>query len=211
MPRKSCLFILLIIGFSSKAQYAGYTLLNQPESFKKSFANATAATETIQSDFNQEKSLSMLSEKINSTGKFWYKKKSMLRIEFMRPFSYLVIINEGKLFIKDGEKENKISTGSSKILQQVNRMLLDCVSGNMLESPDFQSRIFEGREAWLVELTPVSRNLKKLYKNINIIIDKSDYTADTIEMTELSGDKTSIRFKNKVLNAQIPNSVFTIP
>jgi outer membrane lipoprotein-sorting protein len=211
MSRKSCLCILLFIGFSVKAQYTGYSLLNQPESFKKSFANAAAATETIQSDFNQEKSLSMLSEKIISTGKFWYKKKDQLRIEYIRPFSYLVIINEGKLFIKDGEKENKFSTGSNKIFQQVNRMLLDCVSGNMLESPDFQSRIFESREAWLVELTPVTRNLKKLYKNINIVIDKSDYTANTIEMTELSGDKTSIRFKNKVLNAQIPNSVFSIP
>jgi outer membrane lipoprotein-sorting protein len=194
-----------------KGQYAGYVLMNKPESFKKSFSNAAAATESIQSDFNQEKSLSMLSEKINSQGKFWYKKKSQLRIEYIQPFNYLVIINEGKILIKDGEKENKISAGSNKILQQVNRMLLDCVSGNMLESPDFESRVFESREAWLVELTPVTGNLKKLYKNINIVVDKSNYTANTIEMIELSGDKTSIHFKNKVLNAQIPGSVFSIP
>jgi outer membrane lipoprotein-sorting protein len=211
MPRKYSLFILFFVFFSANAQYTGYVLLNKPESFKKLFANAAATTESIQSDFNQEKSLSMLSEKIISAGKFWYKKKSQLRIEYIRPFSYLVIINEGKIFIKDGEKENKISTGSNKILQQVNRMLLDCVSGNMLESPDFQSRVFESREAWLVELTPVTRNLKKLYKNINIVIDKSDYTANTIEMIELSGDKTSIHFKNKVLNAPIPSSVFSTP
>jgi outer membrane lipoprotein-sorting protein len=202
---------LFLVCLSAQAQYAGYVLMNKPESFKKSFANAAAATETIQSDFIQEKSLSMLSEKIISAGKFWYKKKSQLRIEYIQPFSYLMIINEGKIFIKDGDKENKISSGSSRILQQVNRMLLDCVSGNMLESPDFQSRVFESREAWLVELTPVTRNLKKLYKNINIVIDKSDYTANTIEMAELSGDKTSIHFKNKVLNAHIPSSVFSIP
>jgi outer membrane lipoprotein-sorting protein len=211
MPRKSSLFILLFVFFSAKAQHAGYVLISKPESFRNSFSNATAVTQSIQSEFNQEKYLSMLSEKINSSGKFWYKKKSQLRIEYVRPFSYLVIINEGKIFIKDGEKESKISTGSNKILQQMNRMLLDCVSGNMLESPDFQSRVFESREAWLVELTPVTRNLKKLYKNINIVIDKSDFTANTIEMIELSGDKTSIHFKNKVLNAQIPSSIFSIP
>jgi outer membrane lipoprotein-sorting protein len=211
MPKKSCFFILIFICFSAKAQYAGFSLLNQPETFKKSFENTAASTESIQADFTQEKSLSMLSEKIISSGKFWYKKKSQLRIEYFRPFSYLVIINEGKIFIRDGEKENKFSTSSNKVFQQVNRMLLDCVSGSMLESPDFQSRIFESRQAWLIELTPVARNLKKLYKNINIVIDKSDYTVSTIEMIEISGDKTSIRFKNKVLNAQIPNSVFSIP
>jgi outer membrane lipoprotein-sorting protein len=195
----------------SVAQYPGYILLNHPETFKKSFAQATATTESIQSDFKQEKSLSMLSENINSTGKFWYHKNDKIRMEYVQPYSYIMILNGGKIFTKEGQKENKISANSNKVFQQVNRILIDCVGGSMLDNPDFQSRIFENSGTYLVELIPIAKNLKELYKNINILIDKKDYTATAIEMFELSGDKTIIRFQNKVLNAQIKDSVFNIP
>ena len=122
-----------------------------------------------------------------------------------------MILNNGKIFIKDGQKENKISANSNKVFQQVNRILLDCVSGNMLENTDFQSAVYENTGTFLVELKPQTKNLKELYKNINIVIDKKDFTATTIEMDELSGDKTVIRFQNKKINAQIPDSVFNIP
>ena len=195
----------------SVAQYPGYILLNHPETFKKSFAQATATTESIQSDFKQEKSLSMLSENINSNGKFWYRKNDKIRMEYVQPYSYIMILNGGKIFTKEGQKENKISANSNKVFQQINRILIDCVGGSMLDNPDFQSRIFENSGTYLVELIPIAKNLKELYKNINILIDKKDYTATAIEMFELSGDKTIIRFQNKVLNAQIKDSVFNIP
>jgi outer membrane lipoprotein-sorting protein len=211
MIRIITLVSLLLFGVDSNAQYPGYTILNHPDTFKKSFALATAATESIQSNFSQEKTLTMLSEKMNSTGKFWYRKKDNLRMEYIQPYPYLMILNAGKIFIKEGQKENKISANSNKVFQQVNRILIDCVSGNMLENPDFKSRVFESPNAFLVELQPVAKNLRELYKNINIVIDKSDYTATSIEMFELSGDKTIIRFQNKELNAHIPDLVFNIP
>jgi len=208
------LFIILSLLFYSsglKSQNPGWTLLNQPETFKRSFAQATAATESIQADFIQEKTLTMLSEKINSKGKFWYRKKDFLRMEYVQPYVYLLILNGGNIFTKDGQKENKISAGSNRVFRQVNRILLDCVSGKMLENPDFQYRIFENSGSWLIELKPLEKNLLKLYKNINVIIDSKDYSAKSIEMVELSGDKTNIRFQNKELNAKIPDSVFLIP
>jgi outer membrane lipoprotein-sorting protein len=211
MFKSLCLFFLISCCFYSRGQYPGYTVLNHPESFKKSFAQATGTTESIQSDFNQEKSLTMLSEKINSTGKFWYQKKDKLRMEYIKPYSYLMILHAGKIYIKEGQKENSVSAGSNKVFQQVNRILMDCVSGSMLDNPDFQSRIWENPGSFLVELLPLAKNLKELYKSINIVIDKKDFTATAIEMIEISGNKTIIRFKNKELNAHIPDSVFNIP
>ena len=209
---KSILFAgLILVGLEGLAQYAGYTLMKQPESFKKSFAQATAATESIQSDFSQEKTLTMLSEKMHSTGKFWYGKKDKLRMEYLQPYTYLMILNNGKIFIKEGGKENKISANSNKVFQQVNRILIDCVSGNMLENPDFQSAVFESSGSFLIELTPIAKNLRVLYKIINIAIDRKDFSVATIDMEEVSGDKTIIRFQNKEINAKIPDSVFTIP
>ena len=211
MIKTLSLLCLLFWGFYVRAQYPGYVLLNHPETFKNAFAQATAATESIQSDFSQEKTLAMLSEKINSAGKFWYQKTDKLRMEYVRPYAYLMILNAGKIFIKEGQKESKVSANSNKVFQQVNRILIDCVAGNMLDNPDFQSNVFESKGSFLIEFKPLAKNLKELYKNINIVIDKKDYTSSAIEMFELSGDETIILFQNKEINAHIPGSVFNIP
>jgi outer membrane lipoprotein-sorting protein len=205
------LLCVLIASLTTRAQYAGYDLQDHPEAFKKSLTRATESMQTIQSDFTQVKTLSMLSEKINSSGKFWYQKKDKLRMEYIRPYSYLMILNGGKIYLKEGQKENKMSTGSNKVFRQINRILLDCVAGSMLDNPDFESRIFENDGSWLVEFKPLINNLKELYKNINIVVDKKDFSVSSIEMDEISGDKTFIRFQNKELNAHIPDSVFNIP
>jgi outer membrane lipoprotein-sorting protein len=211
MIKAITLICILFYCAPGKAQYPGYTIPLNAETFKKSFAQVTAATLSIQSDFSQEKSLTMLSEKINSTGRFWYRKKDNLRMEYIRPYPYLMILHSGKILIKEGSKENEVSANSNKVFQQINRLLIDCVAGTVLNNPDFQSLIFENATSFMIELKPMAKNLKDLYKNINIVIDKKDYTASEIGMYENSGDKTIIRFQNKEINAQIPDSVFNIP
>jgi outer membrane lipoprotein-sorting protein len=211
MNKILCFVSLLFYCTNIRAQYPGYVLVNHPEAFKKSFTGATAKTESIRSDFVQEKFLTILTEKIVSKGKFCYRRKDKLRMEYTEPYSYLMILNTGKIFVRDGQKENKFSTSSNKIFQQVSRILIDCVSGTMLDNSDFQSRIFENGSTFLLELKPHAKNLRELYKNINIAVDKKDFSATTIEMYELSGDKTIIRFQNKELNAPIPDSLFNIP
>jgi outer membrane lipoprotein-sorting protein len=209
---RKIVFILLIltVAFSSKAQYPGYTPLNDLEKFKTEFSAATQKTLSIKSDFIQEKNLSMLSEKITSKGKFWFKKESQVRMEYTQPFQYLMILNKDKVFVKDGQKENKISTKSNKMFQQINKIMLDCMQGTTLNNPDFTARIFENKNAELIELTPVSKGLKDLFKYINVTVDKKDYSVISIQMQELSGDNTILHFTNKELNANIPDALFTI-
>ncbi len=210
MIRSFLLAVLFFCSVQCMGQYPGYTELKNPEAFRTTFIQSTKATESIQADFIQEKSLTMLSEKIISNGRFQFRKNDKLRMEYLHPYTYLMILNGGKIYIKDGQKENTMSAGSNPVLKQVNQILIECVSGSMLDNPDFQSRIFESSGSWLIEFTPLGKNLKELYKNINIVLDKKDFTASSIGMYDVSGDKTIIRFQNKELNAQIPESVFQI-
>lgn len=210
--RRTVITAGLVIAVSfCNAQYTGYSKLDKTEAFTKSFSAATQSTLFIQADFTQEKTISLLSEKIISKGKFWYKSGNNLRMEYMQPYSYLIIFHNDKIFIKDGQTENKFSASSNKTFQQINRILIDCVSGNILKNPDFETRVFENVNDYLIELKPVAKNLQDLYKNINIVIDKKDDTANAIEMFETSGDKTIIRFQHKIINAIIPDSLFYIP
>ena len=206
------LFILLLVFTANmvQAQYAGYSLLTDIAKFKSEFSTATQKTLTIKSTFVQEKNLSMLSEKIISKGKFWFKKDNLVRMEYNQPFQYLMIINKDKVFVKDGQKENKVSARSNKLFQQVNKIMIDCMQGTTLNNPDFKTRMFENKGSYLVELVPVVKGLKELFKNINVVVDKKDYSASSIEMQEVGGDNTIIRFANRELNTNISDALFNI-
>jgi len=203
------LFILLS-AITLKAQRAGYSPVKDLAKFKDQFAAIAKKTETIKSDFVQEKNVSMLSEKIVSKGKFWFKKDNLLRMEYNKPFEYLMILNKGNMYTKDGSKENKISTKSNKLFQQINKITIDCVQGAVFNNSDFSTKIYENKGSYAVELIPVGKGLKEFFKTINVFIDKSDYSVSAIEMNENSGDNTIIRFTNRELNTAIPDAIFNI-
>lgn len=201
---------ILATGFTAHAQYPGFSPVADLAKFKTEFAAASQRTTSIKADFTQEKNLSMLSEKIISKGNFWFKKDSRVRMEYNTPFKYLMILNKDKVYVKDGTKESRVSTKSNKMFQQINKIMLDCMQGTTLDNTDFKTRVFENKNNALVELTPVTKGMKEMFKSINVVVDKKDFSVLSIQMQELSGDNTIMRFTNKELNAPIPDTLFDI-
>lgn len=210
MRKMIFVFCLCISFLGMRAQHAGYKPIADMNAFTTQFGTAAQKTQSIKADFVQEKNLSMLSEKITSKGIFWFKKDNLVRMEYNQPFQYLVIINKNNVFVKDGNKENKISTKSNKLFQQINRMMVDCVQGTALSNPDFKVVVFESATGFLVELSPVAKGMKDYFKNISIVLSKKDYSVNKLEMYEQSGDNTIISFINKELNASIADALFSI-
>lgn len=209
--RKIFLVTMGIVLFSmAMAQHPGYKPVANLDAFKKDFTAAAQKIQTIKSDFLQEKNLSMLSDKIVSKGKFWFKKNDQVRMEYLQPFNYLMIMNQNAVYIKDGQKENKMSTRSNKLFQQINRITVDCIQGTALDNRDFSIAVFESAQGYLIEMTPVTRTLKEFFKNINININKKDYAVTKIDLVEPGGDNTAISFINRELNTNIPDILFAI-
>lgn len=204
------LLVLLCCGIFVNAQYAGFSPIADPVKFKEMFAIASQKTLSLKSDFVQEKNLSMLSEKIISKGKFCFKKDSRVRMEYNQPFQYLMVINKDKVYVKDGQKENRISSKSNKLFQQINKIMVDCMQGTALNNTDFKTNLFESKTAYLVELSPVVKGMKELFKVITVYIDKNNFAVNSLEMHEPSGDNTIIRFTNKELNATLSDALFDI-
>ncbi|MEO3402494.1 outer membrane lipoprotein carrier protein LolA [Mucilaginibacter sp. CAU 1740] len=202
--------MIVFVSLNTQAQHPGYTQLTDLTKFKQQFAEVAQKTNSIKSDFTQEKSLSMLSDKITSKGKFWYHKPDMLRMEYSQPFSYLMILNKDNVYIKDGQKENKVSTRSNKVFKQINKIVVDCIQGTALNSGDFKSAVYESKGNYLVALSPINKQLSEFFKTIEITIDKKDYSVSTIQMLESSGDSTTLHFTNKEINATIPDALFAI-
>jgi len=210
MRKISLLISALFLMSFGHAQYPGYTAMPDVTKFKTEFASTAQKISTIKSDFVQEKNLSMLSEKIVSKGKFWFKKDNLVRMEYSSPFQYLMIINKNNVYVKDGQKENKISTKSNKLFQQINKITVDCVQGTVFTNPDFKTRVFENKTAYLVELSPVGKSLKGIFSTISVAVEKKDYAVTSIDMKEPGGDNTLIRFTNRELNTNIPDALFLI-
>ncbi len=210
MRKLILVLFIIVLGFVANAQPAGYSPVPDLAKFKEQFTVIAKKTETIKSDFTQEKNLSMLSEKIISKGKFWFKKENLLRMEYSKPFEYLMILNKDNMYIKDGQKESKVAVKSNKIFQQINKITVDCVQGTVFNNPDFVTKAYESKGSYLIEMSPVGKTLKEFFKSIDVIIDKKDYSVTTIEMNENSGDNTIIRFTNRELNTPIPDALFAI-
>jgi outer membrane lipoprotein-sorting protein len=206
--RKWFIIVCCLCAMQATGQYAGYKLLTNTDEFRQSFTKAAQGTRSIHCDFVQEKNLSMLADKITSTGKFWFKRDNMVRMEYEKPTYYLLVINGNQIKTKDGQKENKVSAKSNKTFEQINRMMIDCVQGTALDNKSFTTRIFEGAQSYLVEMTPVVKNLKGIFKTITLTVDKKDHSVIKMEMLEQSGDNTVISFLHKQMNVNIPDAVF---
>lgn len=202
--------MVLMIALLARAQHPGYSNMKDEAAFRTQFKETSRKINTIQSDFIQEKNLSLLDDRITSRGKFWFRKENAVRMEYTTPFQYLMVVNGTDVYIKDSKKENRMSSRSNKLFQQINRIMIDCVNGNALESKDFTVKLFSGASDHLAELTPVEKNLKSMFRSINIIIDKKDLSVSRVEMYEPSGDNTIIRFVNRQMNVNLADALFAV-
>jgi outer membrane lipoprotein-sorting protein len=201
---------LLLASHFSLAQYSGFKPVGDQSAFRKEFAIQSSKINTISSTFTQEKILTALTEKISSTGIFKFKRSNKVRIEYQKPFSYVMIMNGEKMLIRDENKESQINVKSNKLFQQVNRIMIDCIQGSILDSKDFAVKIFENNNRFLLEMTPVQKNLKEFFQTIVLYVEKKDYSVYSLEMNEPSGDQTIITFTDKKLNEQVPDAVFAL-
>jgi outer membrane lipoprotein-sorting protein len=210
MRRWILLLSCIVCAIHTQAQTAGYKAVQDVATFKQQFAKASQATQSIQCDFVQEKNLSMLSDKIVSKGKFWFRKDNKVKMEYLTPSYYLLVMNGKDIKTKDGQKESHVSTKGNKLFEQINKITVDCVQGNVLNNTDFTTTILENAQNYLLELTPVNKALSQYFKSIHLLVDKKDYSVSTIQMYETGGDDTSINFLHKQLNVAIPDAVFAV-
>ncbi len=199
------LFFLPLLGFSQAFKPVKDTL-----TLKQKIESMSKATNSIESDFVQEKNLSMLSEKIISKGHFVFKKENLLRWEYQTPSKYLIVINKDKVVIKDEKKTSKYDMNSNKVFKEINDIMLSCVQGTIFKSNKFKTAYFENEKGYKLELIPQGKNMKETFKKINLYFDKNVTSVAKMEMIENNDDLTSLDFINKKLNAPVVETIFTV-
>lgn len=213
MHKNASIFILLIalvFGFNIPNEEEGFKPLEDIEQFKQNVKEMALNTTSIESDFSQEKHLTMLEEVLISEGYFCYKKENKVRWEYKTPIQYLIIINDARFIIFDGNKTSEFDVNSNKIFKEINNMIINSIQGSILENEDFTISYYENDDHYLAKLNPNEKNVKKILRSINIYFDKKDFSVSMMKMIEISGDYTDIKFINKKLNEALPDTLFSL-
>jgi outer membrane lipoprotein-sorting protein len=207
-PFKICIsFLYLFISFASSGQEM--KTMMDTLTFKTGLEKFSKNTVSIQSDFIQEKKLKMLNDKVTSKGQLFFKKEDKLRWEYQEPYSYIVALNSGKVMVKDEGKVTTYDANANKLFLELNDILVTCINGNIFENKKFSFRFLETDKSKVVEMNPVSPAMKNFIEKIFLYFD-ADFSVAKVDMIEPSKNSTLIIFKNKKLNAEIPEKLFIL-
>lgn len=204
----SGLIVFLIPGLL--AAQDGYKKMNDPETFKGKLTKASASVNSITSDFIQEKSLSVLSQKIISKGTFCFQKENNVRWEYTEPYRYLIIISSNKMYMRDEKTKKQMDIQSNPMFQQMNKFISGCIQGDILRNDnDYNIDYLESGSSYFVKLTPKNEKMKQMIAEVDIWFDKDDMSVTSLRMVESGNDYTRINFINKKLNAEISPEKFS--
>lgn len=202
-------FLLLCSGLNAQVP-EGFKALKDTATFINKMTEQSKLINTTESDFEQEKFISVMSEKIISKGHFCYKKTNKLRWEYTSPFKYLIVINNNKMFIKDKGKISKYDMNSNKVFKNINELMMSIVQGTLFNNKDYSVKYYENDKQYLLVLTPKSKGTKDFLQTIQLSINKTDYAVTKVKMIEPGNDYTSINFTNRKTNEPIADEKFVV-
>lgn len=206
------LIILLLVSLTTAlfSQPTGYKPLNDQTVLRRELQQSASQLKTFKCQFTQEKTLTLLDEVLTSHGTIVFKQINKLRIEYTSPYKYLLVINGDKVYIKDDQSSNAFSAGNNHLFKTIQRIMMDCIRGTILDNKSFKYNIFIGDKYYLVEMMPLSKDLNQIFKSFRVYIDKKDHLVDKLEMLENTGDISLFKFKTKIINPNIADAEFIV-
>lgn len=188
----------------------GFKTINETASIKKLITENANETQSLESDFIQEKHLTMMEEVLVSKGRFMFKKENNVRWEYLSPINYTILIFNNQFVINNDGKVSSYDSESNKLFKEINNMILMAIQGNFVNDPNFTAKFYENELKYLAVLKPQDEILKNILDNIEIYFDKSTMAVAEVKFIEPEEDFTLIKFQNRKQNIKIEDDQFQI-
>lgn len=201
--------VFLVTLFSPCAE-AQHKPLPDENTFRQKLEEMAATTQSIKSDFNQEKHLSILSNALISEGELIFKKPNLLKWAYEKPFQYVIVLDGKEIKMKDEEKTSTFDITSSKTFKQINDLIVSSVNGDILKEDQFDITYFQDEKNYIAFLVPKDAQMKKFVSKIELFFDKNDLTVNRLILREPNDDYTLINFSEKKINSNITDEAFRI-
>ncbi len=198
----SIIFTLLI-----QFSFAQDISLQNKESIVSAIKKTAKSTQSITADFVQTKKLSYLKEPIITSGKFYSQGENM-RWQQSKPYTYVMLISEVGLKIKDEDKEKKYGEMAEKFIGQIRKILQSSINADFESNEDLKPSYFENKNYYKVVLEPQNRQLKKMYKSIELSFDKTSFRLKMLTFVVEEGS-SEMRFMNEEFNNELKTTLFT--
>ncbi|HNP19751.1 MAG TPA: outer membrane lipoprotein carrier protein LolA [Fulvivirga sp.] len=187
-----------------------YVPLDNAEMLKAGIAKLAENTTTIKTSFHQKKYLSILSNAISSEGEMVFKKPKALKWAYTKPYNYMIIFHNNEIVINDEGKISEFDISSSKAFVEINDIIVNSVSGNILQEDQFTIEYFESKDYYKAKMYPKVFRMKSYIDIIEVYLDKKDFTVASIKLVEKEKDYTLIDFFDKKLNEPVANEEFEV-
>lgn len=213
IKRLAILFSVVLLSLTAASQVCAATLTpaQQKEVVEKINASASKL-KSMSCSFTQTKHLKMLADKIVSSGHLYFRQPDCLRWEYDSPYRYLFVFNGKKVHIGSRTKKQTVDVNTNKVYREVARTMMNTITGKALSgSSDFTYSIDQTDRLWTVTLTPKKKELKQVFRKLELIFSRSQGMITEINIYEKNGDRTNIRLTDISTNTAINESLFAIP
>lgn len=161
--------------------------------------------------FTQVKQISMMEDNLVAQGKMYYSSPDKIRWEYTQPLKQIFICNGESAYIFKPDTQERTLLKDSHFFNGIIKVMKIGLMGNWKgQSEEFE--IEEGLEngVKVVTLTPIKKNIKRMFKSMVIHISNGDELVKRVTINEINGDTTTIDMHNTVLNTVIPEDTFTL-
>jgi len=177
----------------------------------RNIAATSEQMKTLQTDFVQRKTISILADKLLSEGKLSFKQPNKLSWEYTRPYQYRFVLNGDRIMVSSETNTNIINVSGNSVWSEISKIIMSSVNGSgIFDDNRFTATYNVGTHDYQVVLTPRQREMRQMFSSITLTFNRNDYSVNTVEIKEASGDTTHITMRNNRINAELSDEIFAI-
>jgi outer membrane lipoprotein-sorting protein len=133
-----------------------------------------------------------------------------MRWEQTIPKQYVMVMAGDLLKIREDGKVTEHALSSNKLMRGMKEIMVGSITGNLLNSDQFETSIFESEKNYVVKLIPIPARMKKMFEKVKMTFDRKTYRMQTVVLTEPGGDYTEIEFSNAEFNKKLDATLFDL-
>jgi len=188
-------------------------LITDLPAFLDTLGKKVSNFKTLKTEFTQEKEMALFTDKIVLKGRIYIQKPGKIAWHVDKPIRYSVLITDKVIrqWDEDTDRVQEISLSKNPIFQVVLNQLTVWFSGeygSLLASHEV--RVVK-QDPLEMEFRPREKDISsKAIRSITITFPQDQAYLERIRIKELSGDVTTIHFKNTLLNAPLDSMSFEV-
>ncbi len=163
----------------------------------ESIVKASSDISSMKCDIAQTRRVPLMDEPQKSSGTMIYIKPSRFSLDYTEPFEWKLKVDGDNIMMGTESADGE----AGRLFKGISSMILGCMSGEMLKDKrTFRVTVTDEGGEWKALLTPVRRDMKKMFGQIELGFDPATRLLRRLLMEDAGGGSTEIVISNVKLN-----------